>query len=330
MWTNDDSADQPSDGSGTFPVAVGPSSMQVPYQGAATQHALVPVTAPPPAPLMRAPSVTPDGAFDVPPTLAERVELCRFLADANLLPQALRKQPANVLLIMHKALALNMPLSVALEHLHVIDGKVGHSAELLRGLVHRSGHILRWIEISDKVATGELVLRHDPKKPRRESFTIADAQRMKLTAKDNWQKDPASMLVARCTTRLVSRHCPEIAVALGNLSAIDFDEPDTENTPAPDTNADSKTSTSDTPEQQAAALYAEACDLDKATGFKAIGQRAREAGLLDVRLTDPDMTLQQALLHRMNEISEAKRVNADTQDAAEPAPDTPRRGRSGA
>lgn len=252
-----------------------------------------------------------EGAFDVPPSLHERIELCRFLADANLLPQALRKQPANVLLIMHKALALQLPLSVALEHLHVIDGKVGHSAELLRALLGRAGHVLRWIEITDKAATGELTLRHDPRNPRRETFTIADATRMKLTNKDNWSKDPASMLVARVTTRMVSRHCPEIAVALGNLSAIDFEEEPPASEPIRAT-AEAGPSL----EQQAQGLFAEALATQDREVLKEIGTKARQLGLLDVPVSGHS-SLQAAILHRINEIAEVR--EAESKEATKPA-----------
>lgn len=298
MWSNDCYADQSSvEGLGTPvpPPAVVAPPLGAPYQHGSTAVALAPA---PPAPT----ALIPDGAFDIPPTLGERIELCRFLSDANLLPQALRKQPANCLLIMHKALALGLPLSVALEHLHVIDGKVGHSAELLRGLLARAGHILRWIEISDKSATGELILRHDPRNPRRETFTIGDATRMKLVNKDNWQKDPASMLVARTTTRLISRHCPEIAVALGNLSAIDNEDE------APVEPVQATAEAGPSLEAQAAELYEQARTAG-GEDLRALGARAREAGLLEVKVT-PTLTLQEALLRRIDEISKQRKASS--------------------
>lgn len=239
-----------------------------------------------------------DGAFDVPATLIERIELCRFLSAANLLPKALQEAPANVLLIMHKALALQIPLSVAIEHLYVIDGKIGHSAELLRALLHRHGHMLRWIEISDKQVIGELILRHDSKNPRREKFTIADASRMELTNKANWKKDPSSMMVARVSTRLVSRHAPEVAVALGNLSAIDVDDdPVVAHPEVPEVNR----------EEQAAGILAAAEAAETVDELRAIGTQAREAGLLDVAVEGCD-SLQHAILKRMDQLAKARKA----------------------
>jgi hypothetical protein len=292
MRSNQDVTDPSSGAVGVAPPM--PSALPV-----ATMVAPLPATLPPAQP----PGIAPlpvDGAFDVPATFVERMQVCEFLAKANLLPKALREQPANVMLIMHKALALSIPLSVALEHLHVIDGVVGHSAELLRALLYKHGHRLRWLEIDDKHAIGELTLRHDPKHPRVEAFTIGDATRMKLSNKDNWQKDPSSMLVARCTTRLVSRHCPEVAVALGNLSAMDVeDEPAV---------AGGQAGGGDEAEhrrQLAHELYVQAQTAQTIHELSAIGQTARSKDILDVNV-DGQITLQRKLLDLIAQLKAAE------------------------
>lgn len=309
MWSNQGYAEQPIPAGSTGPAvhtATGPTAAQ---HAPATPAALVPTqhtagaAAGPLAPL-----VTADRASDIPVSLGERIELCRFLSEANLLPRALQQAPANVLLIMHKAMALEIPLSVAIEHLYVIDGKVGHSAELLRALLYRHGHILRWINKSANEAQGELVLAHDPKHPRVEKFTIADATRMELTGKTNWKKDPESMMIARCTTRLVSRHCPEIGVALGNLSAMDIDDEE---------RGEPVQATAETgPSKEAAAqeLFVESQYAETREELKLIGTRARQDGLLEVKVDHGDGTLQEALLQRLAEIGQA----TATPEAPEP------------
>ena len=148
----------------------------------------------------------------------------------------------------------------------------------------------------------ELILRHDPKYPRRETFTIADATRMKLTTKDNWTKDPSSMLVARVTTRLVSRHCPEIAMGLGNLSAIDMvEDPVVDHVAAP------VADTAPDPEALAEELRDEAAKATTAEELRALGTRAREADLLEVVVDEQGSTLQAVMLRRIDEIAKARR-----------------------
>lgn len=323
MWSNGGYSEQPNQAEAAGTLAQGVPVAFAPPADAPVHGGQLAVTAPhtASAPGYLAPAPAPssgalDGAFDIPDTLAERIELCKFLAQANLLPQALRNEPANVLLIMHKAMALQVSLGVAIEHLHVIDGKVGHSAELLRVLLRRAGHKLKWPVSNDKEVVGELTLRGE-KDVRRAKFTMADAQRMELTNKPNWRKDPESMLVARCTTRLVSRHCPEVSVALGNLSALDFEEVDAEPVRA------TAEVDRDTAEPAAAVLLREAQQASTVDELKDIGGRAKDAKALN----DPvegGGTLQEALLRRMDELSQARKAAAKT-DA-----DTPKgEGRTG-
>lgn len=305
MWSNQVQSTQPT-------LDQGGAAQHLP---SAQQQHLTPAPTPPialPAPASSGALALSEGAFDVPATLMERIELCQFLAKANLLPAALREQPANILLIMHKAMALSIPLGIALEHMYVIDGKVGHSAELLRAMLRRHGHLLRWISISDKEAIGELVLRHDPNNPRREKFTIADAQRMKLVNKDNWQKDPESMLVARCSNRLVSRHCPEIAVALGNLSAVDTDD----DAVVPDQRATTEFLAEPTLADQAAAIMDELNAATTPVEVKELGHRARQADLLN-HVVEGDKTIQQAVLARLAEVNAGSEAKPRNRKAAE-------------
>lgn len=297
MWNSDAYAEQPNPQQGSYaPAAVAQAERG---QHMATSTALVPVQQLPSAP---APVPVFDGPTDIPASMIDRVELCKFLADSDILPRALQGKPANLLLIMHKAMALSLPLSVAIEHLHVIDGKVGHSAELMRGMLFRNRHLLSWTTVSDKEVVGKLVLKHDPNNPRIEKFTIADATRMELTSKANWKKDPTSMLLARCTTRLISRHCPEIGLALGNLSAIDIEddhssEPVKASAEVIDRNAD----------HAASELMLEAQQAETSEKLKEIGVRARSANLLEIPV-EGGTTLQEALLRRIGEINASERA----------------------
>lgn len=237
------------------------------------------------------------GGVDVPATFVERIELCKFLAEADLLPPPLRKKPANVLLIMHKAVALNIPLTVALEHLHVIEGKVGHSAELLRGLVERHGHTIDWIETSSQRAVMDLWLKGKPK-PKRVEFTIAEAQRMGLVNKKNWKESPEAMLVARCTTRAVSWHVPSVGLALGNLSAIDAPVDEDPHTGEP---IQAQAETGQSFEAAARELWERALQCDATAQLTAIDREAKDRDLLGYAV-DGETTLQQALLRRISEL----------------------------
>lgn len=146
---------------------------------------------------------------DVPDVFAAQMEMARVLADSSLLPGHLRKQPANVLLVLSGARALNIPAFWALQSIHVVDGKLGQSADLMRALVTRAGHKFRVAERTLERAVVEITKSGDTE-PYRAEFTREDAITAELWGKANWKKYPKAMLVARATSIAVRDHCPEV------------------------------------------------------------------------------------------------------------------------
>ena len=148
---------------------------------------------------------------EVPASFNEQMHMARVLSDSNLLPAYLRGKPANVLVILQGARALDVSAFWALQSMHVIEGKLGMAAELMRALVIRAGHSIRVVERSDKRAVVE-IKRSDRDTPYRAEFTIEDARNAKLLGKDGsgWSKYPKSMLVARATSIAVRDECPDV------------------------------------------------------------------------------------------------------------------------
>lgn len=148
---------------------------------------------------------------DVPDVFAAQMEMARVLADSSLLPGHLRGKPSNVLLVLSGARALNVPAFWALQSLHVVDGKLGMAADLMRALVIRAGHKFRVLERTEQRAVVEIV-RSDDDRPYVAEFTRQDAEMAGLFApkKENWHKYPKAMLVARATSIAVRDHCPDV------------------------------------------------------------------------------------------------------------------------
>jgi hypothetical protein len=149
------------------------------------------------------------GGTDVPTGLDAQLRLADALAQADLLPAHLRRRPANVLVILQGARALHVPAFWALQSMHVVEGKLSLSAELMRALVIRAGHSVRVVERSATRAVVE-VQRHDRARPYRAEFTMTDAVAADLADKVNWRRYPASMLVARATAIAVRDECPDV------------------------------------------------------------------------------------------------------------------------
>lgn len=153
-------------------------------------------------------------ALGLPADFTGQMAYAEFVSTSDLVPKALQGKPANVFLIMQKAIALSLPWDVAMSGIHVIDAKVTCGAKLLRMLVRKAGHDLDPHTITDKEAKATLTLSHRPNKPIEITYTIAEAQTAGLTNKQVWKNYVKSMLVAAVTRRAVDWHCPEVAMGL--------------------------------------------------------------------------------------------------------------------
>ena len=140
--------------------------------------------------------------------LSEQMRYAQALAAAGLLPPAYRRQPANVLLAMEYAKALNIPVMTAIQGVHVIDGKPSASAGLISALVRKAGHRLR-VTGDDTRAVCEIVRHDDPDFTFRAEWTLDRAKAAKLLGKGTWQQYPSAMLKARAITECARDACPE-------------------------------------------------------------------------------------------------------------------------
>lgn len=116
--------------------------------------------------------------------IVAKLEYAREMAEADLLPKAYRKKPANVLVAIEYGEMLNLHPLTAIAQVHVIDGKPSQSAELMRAQVQRAGHKFRTIEMSAERAVCQIVRADDPDYPTTVTFTIDDARNAELL--DTW------------------------------------------------------------------------------------------------------------------------------------------------
>ncbi len=115
--------------------------------------------------------------------------------------------------------ALGIHPAVAMQQIYVVDGKVSMGATLMLSLARQHG----WRHTVKKHdATGCILGWTDPSgvSVGESSFTIEDAKRVKMGAKDgkertmadkdNWRNYPADMCFARAVTQGVRMYAPEI------------------------------------------------------------------------------------------------------------------------
>lgn len=169
-------------------------------------------------------------ACDVPLDLDQRIRLADAYSRANVLPKHLRGQPGNVLAICFAAHALQIPLWPATQEMHCIDGKVGISANLMRGLWLRAGHKFRVTERTAEQATVEVTRIGDD--PYSVTWTIQDAIDAGLCWRDEkgtirarpadkpnkalpWELYTKAMLVARATSSALREVGADVLMGFG-------------------------------------------------------------------------------------------------------------------
>jgi hypothetical protein len=162
-----------------------------------------------------------------PGALDAKVEYCKLLADSGLLPDAYRRQPANVLYAVEYGEVLGIPAMAAITGIHIIKGKPSASAGLVGALVRKAGHKLR-VKGDDISARAVIVRSDDPGFEFVSEWTLERAVTAKLCtlndgkpyARDSkgdptsWEKYPAAMLKHRAVTEVARDACEEVLFGL--------------------------------------------------------------------------------------------------------------------
>jgi hypothetical protein len=98
-------------------------------------------------------------------------------------------------------------------------------ALLMRALVLSAGHDV-WTEKETSTEAVVCGKRRGSEKPERSTWTIARAQQLGLTGKDNWKKQPQAMLFARATAEVCRRVAPDVLLGLPYaIEELDADTP---------------------------------------------------------------------------------------------------------
>jgi hypothetical protein len=142
-------------------------------------------------------------------TVNDKLALAAKLADSSMLPQAFRKQPANLLWAMEYARSIGVDMMTAVTSIHVIEGKPTASADLIAALVRRAGHKLRvWGD--DKEAHAQVIRSDDPQFDGFHCvWTLDRAKAAGLASKSVWRSFPGAMLRARAITEVARMACSE-------------------------------------------------------------------------------------------------------------------------
>jgi hypothetical protein len=141
--------------------------------------------------------------------VADIARLAQEIANTDFVPDAMRGKPAAVTAAILAGREMGIGPMTSLQHIHVIKGKPGQSAHLMRGLVLAAGHEMDPIEVTDSraVVRGRRAGETDWVLV---EFTAAQAR----TAKIDLGGYPADKLYARASARLCRRKFADVILGL--------------------------------------------------------------------------------------------------------------------
>lgn len=143
-------------------------------------------------------------------SLSEQVQYANAVSKAGLLPQQYRNHPADIIVAMGLGQSMGLSPMESLYRINVINGKPTASAELIAAQVRKAGHKLRISkDEQSQSVTATIIRADDPEAPFSVTRDRKWAQQMGLIGKDNYQKQPMTMLTWRAVTAVAREACPE-------------------------------------------------------------------------------------------------------------------------
>jgi len=125
--------------------------------------------------------------------------------------------PGQAIAIVEYGRELGVPPMQAMQMMAPIKGKIGVEAKLLYGLAQRHGYDIKVIEQTDKICKIEFIppqgISHKVQFTYDEAVKLGAATKERngeIEIKDNWKKQPATMLFYRCISKAIRFFAPKV------------------------------------------------------------------------------------------------------------------------
>ncbi|QEP06160.1 hypothetical protein [Glutamicibacter sp. ZJUTW] len=143
-------------------------------------------------------------------SMSEQMQFSEIASQGDMVPQAYRGKPANALVAIGLGQAMGLSAAESLYRIDVIQGKPTASAELIASNVRKAGHKLR-VEVDEANTSVRATIwrADDPEYPHSVVRDMAWAQKMGLATKDNYKKQPTTMLQWRAISAVARLACSE-------------------------------------------------------------------------------------------------------------------------
>lgn len=144
-------------------------------------------------------------------------DYARKISVSDLLPDAYKGKPGNVLLAIEYGRSVGIDPITAMNMVHTIKGKPTASAQLVGALVRRAGHRLR-VTWDGTTAVAEITRADDADFTFRSEWTMARAQSAGLASNPNYKNHLPAMLKARAITEVSRDACPEALAGIAYVA----------------------------------------------------------------------------------------------------------------
>lgn len=151
--------------------------------------------------------------------MTAQMDYARAVSTATILPQAYRGKPADIMIAIGLGAAMGLSQAESLYRIDVIQGTPTAGAELIASNVRKAGHVLRVRVDEQNVSVTATVIRKDD--PDFEHTVVRDmawARRMGLDTKDNYKKQPLTMLQWRAISAVARLAASEALYGVGHTA----------------------------------------------------------------------------------------------------------------
>src|SRR5699024_9809393 len=173
-------------------------------------------------------------------SMQDQMQFAQLVTEGSMVPKDYKGQPANAMIAIGLGQSMGLSPAESLYRISVIQGKPTASAELIASNIRKAGHILRVHSDEQNLSVTATVYRaDDPEFPHTVTRDMDWAKQMGLVNKDNYKRQPLTMLQWRAISGVGRLACPEALYGvqytpdeLGDIPAPQGSQPASQQAPA--------------------------------------------------------------------------------------------------
>lgn len=173
-------------------------------------------------------------------SMQDQMQFAQLVTEGSMVPKDYKGQPANAMIAIGLGQSMGLSPAESLYRIDVIQGKPTASAELIASNIRKAGHVLR-VEVDEQNTSVRATVYRadDPVFAHTVTRDMNWAKQMGLVSKDNYKRQPLTMLQWRAISGVGRLACPEALYGvqytpdeLGDIPAPQGSQPASQQAPA--------------------------------------------------------------------------------------------------